>query len=364
MRAPVDFFDETAVLAYVNPRMKVSLAHLSGWLALTALTGAGTAWGQTAPAPANSGTPGNPPAKSAGDTVQLHRVVYVHAGDAGNLLQQKKFVDQYAAPPQLFPMDTAPDPQYIPPPIQFSSEEINRQRHKADDAKNWMLLTPEEILGVAPEKALDDPDRNLTAEERYIKRNSLSRMGTNDATGEFSLKTHDYFHKENSLDSLDRTDDTGYGWSRGGLNRLMGAEAQGTNSGGGMRDEMNTPASPWSTSIWGAPVAEDPAAIALKQKTEMQQFDRLLQPEASTAEKSAAHLSEVTPAAKENPFQTGPTQPATAADVFSALKDSIGRPAPGPTLFPEKKPKPTYYEEHRRKPEPPPWLNQPAFHPL
>ena len=64
-----------------------------------------------------------------------------------------------------------------------------------------------------------------------------------------------------------------------------------------------------------------------------------------------------------NPLPNTPSQPNTAAETYSLLKDNIGRPAPKPTLLPPPTTKPSYYEEHRHKPEAPPWLSQPGIHP-
>ena len=347
--------------------MKAFKIHMFGWLAMLSLAGVWTASGQPDPAPVAPTNPDNAPGKGPANTVQLHRVIYVHAGDSGNLLQQRKFVDQYAAPPQLFPVDATPDPQYMPPTIQISNEEIARQRHAADNDKNWMLLTPEEILGVAPEKAANDPDRNLTAEERYLKRNAAVQTGTNDSTGQLAAKKNDLTRGENNFDSFDRNDNNrndnnGNSWSRNGQNRLTAADRQALGADAVARMTAEAPNSPWANSIWGTPQTEDPVQAALKQKADMTQFQHLLAPE-NPATKTG-HFGEA--AATPNVFNPQPNTPAqanTAAETYSLLKDNIGRPAPKPTLLPPPTTKPSYYEEHRHKPEAPPWLSQPGIHP-
>ena len=191
--------------------MKAFKIHMFGWLAMLSLAGVWTASGQPDPAPVAPTNPDNAPGKGPANTVQLHRVIYVHAGDSGNLLQQRKFVDQYAAPPQLFPVDATPDPQYMPPTIQISNEEIARQRHAADNDKNWMLLTPEEILGIKDEtKGADDSEQNLSAEDRFLKRLEQSRMTTNNSPAHSSLFENDW-RKDSTLDEQFRQ---GNIWSR------------------------------------------------------------------------------------------------------------------------------------------------------
>jgi hypothetical protein len=75
-----------------------------------------------------------------------------------------------------------------PSPRPISPNQADQWQHLLDDKKNWMLLTPSEIMGVpTPEKilGLPDPDARLSAEQRYLNRqerqsafmatNSLSR---------------------------------------------------------------------------------------------------------------------------------------------------------------------------------------------
>jgi len=62
----------------------------------------------------------------------------------------------------------------IPPPV-YSSANAQQWQQLLNNRKNWTLMTPEEILGIpTPEKILGvadpDEDPNLSAEERYMKR--------------------------------------------------------------------------------------------------------------------------------------------------------------------------------------------------
>jgi hypothetical protein len=67
------------------------------------------------------------------------------------------------------------------PPMPISPEQTKAWQNFLDGKKNWTLLTPEEILGIpTAEKILGIPeaeeDKNLTVEERYIKRQDHNRL--------------------------------------------------------------------------------------------------------------------------------------------------------------------------------------------
>ena len=330
-------------------------------LPAAALLAAWVASAQPAPGPAAPATPPPPPpGADTSDTVQLHRVVYVHQGQGENLIEQKKFVDQYAAPPKLFPDDSPSDPQYFPPPIQVDPQLLAKQRKAADREKNWMLLTPEEILGVN-QKVEDpnDPDRDLSIEQRYVKRQEQMYYGanllTNRAYNSNHLLEEDQTNSAGNFNS--RYDSRDSRWMHGGLAGLMGydrATATGTAGGPGNTGQESQS----TTSLWGTPQPVDPVQAELKRKADMEQFQHMLSPVASSVA-AAPKLSDFGSSALPtiNPLTGDPNPPANAAQSVSLLKESIGRPAPLPAFIPDRKP---VEEEHRRKPSPPPWLLKPG----
>jgi hypothetical protein len=327
-----------------------------------------TAWclrAQPAPdAPASGPAPGS---AARGDTIQLHRVVYVHqsSSDNENLLQKRHFVDQYAAPKNIFDAGADAMPTIKPPPVvEISPALLQRERQQADRQKNWMLMTPEEILGVDnQDQKKDDPygaDRNLSLEERYLKRSMMRYSGTNESDQESILKKRDFLNPdENDTDAFGQrmhNPANNNRWTDGGLRGLM----SGNRSGNEASDrEVQTP-NAWVTSIWGQAPTEDPAQAKLKYQQDMQQFDQMLTPPARpAAEAKVSSLGEPVPAMTfANPLQlqeqARPHAAVSAAETFTQMRENIGHPTM-PSLY-----APATVHENRRKPSPPPWTVSPG----
>ncbi len=60
----------------------------------------------------------------------------------------------------------------------LSAEEVRQMQKNLDNQRNWTLMTPEEFMNVptaAKIMGLPDPDQNLSADERYMKRQDQQR---------------------------------------------------------------------------------------------------------------------------------------------------------------------------------------------
>lgn len=300
-----------------------------------------------------------------GDTIQLHRVVYVHQSEVNddNLLQRRHFVDQYAAPPSLFDSGADAMPSIAPPPvIQVSPAMLQRQREQADRQKNWMLMTPEEILGLDNNnQKKDDPydsDHYLSIEERYLKRSLMRDAATNQTDEDSLLKKRDFLNPDGmGTDPFrDRNSPNYNHWTDGGLKGLMTGDRSATDAS----DHWGQAPNAWTTSIWGQAPPEDPAQAKLKYQQDMEQFSQMVSPSAhpTMETKTTSSLGDPFATAGANPLQlqqqARPHEATSTAETFSDLRDKIGHPVM-PSLYAT-----PAVQEHRRKPSPPPWTRNPG----
>jgi len=288
--------------------------------------------------------------------VHLNPVLYLPAQQEGR--QLKKFSDQYTAPPQIFSRPAPPQMLVMDPAAAIQSPaEMQRRKKLADDQKNWMLLTPEEILGIKDEsKSPDDSEQNLSAEDRFLRRLEQSRMTTNNSPAHSSLFENDW-RKDSTLDEQFRQ---GNIWSRSADSYYsrtapfdpMAPKAASNDT----QDRQLTPAgapSAWA-SAWTLPTdttKPDPARIA-----EMERFRQILSPPEAPVVKPA------NPFAREATHNTDPLfDTPTAANPlghgYAPLKDNVGRPVK-PTLFSLPKNPVISPGFH---PTAPPWLKEPAL---
>ena len=85
------------------------------------------------------------------------------------------------APSSIFNSKPKADFDVLPgaqKPRRLSREESEQMQKNLDNQRNWTLMTPEEIMNVptaAKIMGLPDPDQNLSADERYMKRQDQQR---------------------------------------------------------------------------------------------------------------------------------------------------------------------------------------------
>ena len=265
--------------------------------------------------------------------------------DFGNTLQ---------APPSFnFSGPSVDTPLLVGVPV-FSPAEALRMQELLDRRKNWMLLTPAEIIGATtPEKLLGIQERdaagrpkNLTALERYTERqNQTPPVNTNAnafPTWNFSDQQPD------TLNSIP-----------GGLgspNNMAGSllnPAPDNQIFAGQNGNNN-----WSK-LLGSPSPSP--VVTLAQQMDMDRFRQLLQPgSSSTAAAATPSLSSIKISLPQTALSSGLGQSALTpvGASFTPLNSGIGKPAEMPKL-------PSIWSLSLTSPpsaaawapQPPPWLS-------
>ena len=293
---------------------------------------------------------------SAYTPVHLNPVLYLPARQPQ--YDRKKFTDQYAAPPVLF--QQPPDPvRLIDPEMlqQRTQADLQRQKHQEDLRKNWMLLTPEEILGVEDKdkKWQDDPDQNLTAEQRFIKRLETARINTNAAADHATFYDNNWM-QDNGLDAKFKDAGAFFRSSQSSFSKVRTFDNPAVADAAFNQVTPQAPRSPWA-SAWSPPTEAyssydnkpDPARAA-----EMERFRQILSP-ADPAPPKPLNAGSQTVG-----FFTAPAAASASASAntlghgYTPIKDNIGRPKPLPSLFASPYDKPVV--DTARHPTLPPWL--------
>jgi hypothetical protein len=265
--------------------------------------------------------------------------------DLGNTLR--------APPPFSFsgpPVDT-PLPAGAPV---VSPAEALRMQDLLDRRKNWMLLTPAEILGATtPEKIMGiqkydatGRPKNLTALERYTERQNQTPTGNTNInafpTWNFSDKQPDTL---NSIPGgLGSPDNMASSLLNPAPDNQTFAGQNGNNS--------------WSKSY--NPPLPSPV-VTLAQQTDMEQFRQLLEPgSSSTAAATTPSLSGIKISLPQTALSSGLGQSALTpiGASFTPLNNGIGKPAEMPKL-------PSIWSLSLTSPpsaaawapQPPPWLS-------
>jgi len=335
-------------MPYVASEMSRIPPPLFAWLAAAVLAGGRCALAESDEAGTNGASSYTP--------VHLNPVLYLPAQQEGR--QLKKFADQYTAPPQIFSAPPPPQLMVVDPAVANQSPaQLQSRRKQADDQKNWMLLTPEEILGIKDDsKGPDDPEQNLSAEERYLKRLERSRMVTNNFPARSSLFENDW-RKGSSLDDQFRQ---GNIWSRSAASYYsrtapfnpLAPKAESNDNADHQLNPAGTP-SPWA-SAWALPgdnPKPDPARVA-----EMERFRQILNPPEAPVVKPPDPFTGGT-AREADPLFATPTAANPWGHGYAPLKDNVGRPVK-PTLFTVPT---TPVVSPGLHPSPPPWLDQPSI---
>jgi hypothetical protein len=258
------------------------------------------------------------------------------------------------APPSLNlgnpPVDTLPPPDAPT----MSRAEMLRMQEQQDRRKNWMLLTPGEILGATtPEKIMGIQERdsagrpkNLTALERYNERRN--QVLTTDLNTNL-MPAWNHADRQSEMSNLFIP---GPGRLDNPPGLLLNPEPD--NSTFGAQNDNNS----WSR-LFGSPL---PAPMALSATTtNMDRFRQLLKSGSSPVAAAAAPLLGNTKAPlPQTALSSGLGQSALTpvGASFTPLNSGIGRPAELPKL-------PSIWSQSLTSPpaaavwapQPPPWLS-------
>jgi hypothetical protein len=235
-----------------------------------------------------------------------------------------------------------------------SPAEALRMQDQLDRRKNWMLLTPAEILGATtPEKILGIQEhdaagrpKNLTALERYNERQNQTPPVNTNAN---AFPTWNFSDKQtNTLNSIPG----GWGSPDNMANSLLNPapdnqtfDGQNGNNG-------------WSK-LFGSPSPSP--VVTLAQQANMERFRQLLQPgSSSTAAAATPSLSGIKISLPQTALSSGLGQSALTpvGASFTPLNSGIGKPAEMPKL-------PSIWSLSLTSPpsaaawapQPPPWLS-------
>jgi hypothetical protein len=235
-----------------------------------------------------------------------------------------------------------------------SHAETLRMQDLLDRRKNWMLLTPAEILGATtPEKILGIQEhdtagrpKNLTALERYTERQNQTPPGNTNTnafpTWNFSDKQPDTL---NSIPGgLGSPDNMAGSLLNPALDNQTFAGQNGNNS--------------WSK-LFGSPSPSP--VVTMAQQTDMERFRQLLKPgSSSTAAAATPSLSGIKISLPQTALSSGLGQSALTpvGASFTPLNNGIGKPAEMPKL-------PSIWSLSVTSPpsaaawapQPPPWLS-------
>jgi hypothetical protein len=269
--------------------------------------------------------------------------------DFGNTLQAPSSFD-FSGPP----VDT---PLPVVAPV-VSHAEALRMQDLLDRRKNWMLLTPAEILGATtPEKIMGIQEhdasgrpKNPTALERYTeRRNQPPPVDANTnafPTWNFSDKQPD------TLNSIPG----GLGSSNNMARSLLNPAPDNQTFAG--QNENNN----WSKLFDSPSLLPSPSpVVTMAQPTDMERFRQLLKPgSSSTAAAATPSLSGIKNSLPQTALSSGLGQSALTpvGASFTPLNSGIGKPAEMPKL-------PSIWSLSLTSPpsaaawapQPPPWLS-------
>ena len=263
------------------------------------------------------------------------------------------------APAQLFDFNPPSDLPPLPASPGISAQQQRMQR-LLNDRKNWILMTPEEILGsTTTEKMLQPPERdalgrekNPTPLERFLQRESQARNGlTNGWHNDRAGSPWNLARDQDNAKPLDSGRSSSAVAARNlsqvlsGLRNREAAADQNGNSG-------------WDAFSQTPPQAT--TKLDVEQLAAMERFRQLLNPSpVEAAQPSADSRFVSTPKLAVDPFLIQPDfVPNPAGASFTPLSSGIARPEgltplPGEvTSFLPPVAAPSW------KPQPPPWLLQ------
>jgi hypothetical protein len=256
-----------------------------------------------------------------------------------------------------------PTPNDLPPVPPANPSQDQRLKKMLDGRKDWTLMTPAEIFGVAtPEDSLQPSQRDLfgreknpTQLERYLERENQLRDGaTNGWQNQRDDSSWNFSRNRNGQNPLDPGRDGAVDAAER-LNQYLAARRNGDEA-----MDPNGKNSGWDS--LSPPVPQTTDKPDLEQVAAMERFRQMLEPSAASASEPAAD-SRFFPAPKIapvlDPYMTQPEfVPNPAGASFTPLTSGIGRPT-GLTPLPSVvTPAAKAVVVPAWAPQPPPWLSQ------
>ena len=261
----------------------------------------------------------------------------------------------YNAPRQLFSNPGATLP--LPRPQIFNTDPSVQEA--LNKRKNWMLLTPEEILGIkTPEQILGiknpDDEKKLSLEEKFLLRQSRAAAGavTNGRAGNLFGRDDQNPFARNQEDQnpffrrpFANDDPKNLKGSASDLNQLFGAKPGDEHSGNDRKSE-----SAW-TSVFAQPTQPK---LTPEQVADRERFRALMEP--SSPPDKLATPAGYSPAAMPAPDPYLQPQPKfnPAGSSYSTLENNAARPTGINPLPGITRPAPKPVEKR------PSWMAQPA----
>ena len=227
------------------------------------------------------------------------------------------------------PVSAFDNPPVAPPPAPGEGQQLQKRFERRRD---WVLMTPAEILGVTtPEKILKIQERdaagrpkNLTPLERYNEREQAKNARTNDSyLPDRSMPSRNFWGEGNS-----RTNAVSFSPADNGLKNLRSIIFNNSLNAAPNNDLF---ANPGESSVWSksADLSAPLPAPNPMQQSDMDQFSQLLErsspPTAATtlAPGGTIFFQPQTPSASDSTRSL--VDPAGAS--FTPLSSGIGRPA-------------------------------------
>jgi hypothetical protein len=259
------------------------------------------------------------------------------------------------APSSFFDFSPPNDFQMTPPPP-VSAAGQQSMKKTLTERKNWMQMTPEEMLGVAPadkDNAPEEPDSQTPLERFFDQEKQPQAAPKGDGQNDRENSAWDFPRDRNSAEPFESGRD--------------GADNPGRNPSGLSSDPWDNnndaPADKNDTLSWdsfSAPAPQAPEKPSLEQLAAMDRFRQLLTPSPAPATESSensklfsAPITPIDPNFTQPPFVPNP-----AGASFTPLSSGIGMPTgltplPGvvtPIMQPAVAPS--------WAPQPAPWLSQ------
>jgi hypothetical protein len=227
---------------------------------------------------------------------------------------------------------SAPNDVAVLPPPQSNSAEQQRMKKMLDDRKNWTLMTPAEMLGVAPTEKLLQPserdamgrEKNQTQMERYLDRESRDRTGvTNDLQNDVGDSPWNFSRDKDNANPFDS--------SRHGADAAQNLDWLLNGQ------RMDVPPNQNGNISWDSfepPAQRAPEKPSLEQLAAMERFRQLLEPSPATGLPSPDNRFFPVPKTVLDPNITQPDfVPNPSGASFIPLSSGIGKPA-GLTALP------------------------------
>jgi len=292
---------------------------------------------------------------AAQETIQFTKPVDQDQSGKANVFQppntRRSSPGAFNAPSPLFG-EKNPEVNYnvlpgSPNPNAVSTASAEQWRKFLDAKKNWMLMTPEEVLGLStPEKIMGvtDPknDPKLSVEERYLQRRG--RLAAAGATNGVQHPDAAFWRGDSPADTFHPADATArFAQTLGGS--IPGA-AKNLNQLFNPNPDSSADVNNKKDSVWANPFGmTQPMPKSTPEQLEgMDRFRALMDPSAPEKTQEPSRFASPLIAAPDRNLQVLPAYN-PAGRSFSALESGIAKPAgitplpgiTGPRLTPAKK---------------------------